>query len=440
MNIYYLHTLIMTASEIYCCILLFQSFAKKREKNNKGIRAFAIVCAQLLIGVTLSLVLDNHFYIKIVLILMEMSVAMFFMFRIHYLKSFILTLFFLGLGILTECATLIFLGWLFPVIAGRPYDFNETFAVNAMAVISELLLFLCVLLVKKIMGHKTSTVLTKREWGIIFAISIISLSSITEIVLDIDLLHNSKQSNLIYIIIGLLIINFIVYYLITDIMKRELKLREYAVFQEKVKNETNMYHSISENLEKQQKRTHEYKNQIVVIRAFLSDGHYQEAKDYIETIDESLKFDMDTIDTNHVIINAILNTKYKEAVGQGIVFVLKVNDLSQLDMSEEDIVIILSNLLNNAIEACRKCKEKIIKFKFILEKGQAVISVINSVADKPVVENGKYLTTKTEERQEHGFGILNVIEAIKRYDGRYFIECEKDEFQFSIVIPFPNMP
>lgn len=437
--VYYMHTLIMTAAEIYCCILLFQSFAEKRETYGRGMKAFAIVCAQFMFGIFVSLALENHFYLKIFLVLMEFSIAMFLMFHIHYLKSLILTLFFLGLGILTECATLIFLGWLYPLTVGRAYDFHETFAVNTMAVISELLLLLCILLVRKISGRKVSKALTKREWVIMLTISFISFWSITEIILDVELMENPEQNSLMNVILGLLIINFIVYYLINNIVERELKLREYAVFHEKIKNETNMYHSMLENLEKQQKRTYEYKNQIAVMRGFLSDGHYQEAKKYIENMDGSLKLNTDAIDTNNVIINAILNAKYREAVSKGIVFVLKVNDLSRLDMSEEDIVIILSNLLSNAIEACQKCKEKIIKFKFILEEGQAVISVINSSAHKPVVKNGRFLTTKTDEAEEHGFGILNVIEAVERYDGRYLTECENDEFQFSIIIPFPNV-
>ena len=47
---------------------------------------------------------------------------------------------------------------------------------------------------------------------------------------------------------GVLAINFIVYYLINNIMEKEMKLREHAVFREKVKSETAMYHSISENI------------------------------------------------------------------------------------------------------------------------------------------------------------------------------------------------
>jgi len=76
-----------------------------------------------------------------------------------------------------------------------------------------------------------------------------------------------------------------------------------------------------------------------------------------------------------VIVNAILNTRYKEATDKGIVFVLKVNNLSNVKICEKDIVLILSNLLNNAIEVCERAKEKVIKLKFMLEEEQIIISV-----------------------------------------------------------------
>ena len=54
----------------------------------------------------------------------------------------------------------------------------------------------------------------------------------------------------------------------------------------------------------------------------------------------------------------------------------RVNDLSQVKMKDEDVVTILLNLLNNAIEACEKCDDKkIIKLKFVNEDGVVIISV-----------------------------------------------------------------
>ena len=64
------------------------------------------------------------------------------------------------------------------------------------------------------------------------------------------------------------------------------------------------------------------------------------------------------------------------------------------------------------------------------------------------MENGRFLTTKTEDNLEHGMGIRNVVETVENYRGRYTIHFDEKEFLFSILLPnlpkaekaFPNLP
>lgn len=432
--VYYIHTVIMVAAEIYCIMLLFQFLAERRSNINRR-KIFGIACIQGLVGLVLSFALIDHFYIRLACVIIEYSTAMFLIFQIRYVKAVALSFLFAGMGFIAECVTLIFLSWIFPLAAGRPFDYEEALSVNTMAVVSKLLLFVLVLSFGKILGRKESDVLGRKEWVILYVISLITILSLAVVVLDIDLVNHPDQRNLMFIIMGMLAINFIVYYLIRDIMRREIQLREYAVLQEKAKGEVAMYHSISENLEEQRRKTHEYKNQIAAIGAYVAGENYQELKEYIGKIAASLKCNMDAIDTNNVIVNAILNTKYQEAVSRGIVVVLRVNDLSELNMREEDIVVILSNLLNNALEACTGGVDDVIRVKFVLEGGQAVISVKNRMEGEPAIKNGNYITTKTGDAGEHGMGIRNVIETVEQYGGRYSISHGGGEFQFTILIP-----
>lgn len=64
------------------------------------------------------------------------------------------------------------------------------------------------------------------------------------------------------------------------------------------------------------------------------------------------------IDTNHMIVNAVLNAKYQEAQESGIGVTIKINDLSGWRMAYNDVTILLANLLDNAIEACKLCEDK----------------------------------------------------------------------------------
>ena len=431
----YVHSVIIVIAEIYCCILLFRSFAGKRNKKNKFItlsEAVVLSCSYFII----TAVFSEQFYLRAMAIFLITSIMMFLMFRIRYSKALVLSMFYYGVDLIVEYATIVIMGRFFPLVTGKALDLSDLFTLNMVSVISKALLLSIILYMRKMIGKKTPDALTAKEWWVLFVISFITIFSLVAIVVKIDLFnHTNQQGFFLYIAMGVLAINFIVYYLINNIMEREMKLREHAVFREKVKSETAMYHSISENLEKQRKRTHEYKNQIAAISALVAGEQYQELNTYIEKINNALQLSMDAVDTNNVIVNAILNTKYREAVSKGMVFILKVNDLSQLKIEEEDIIVILSNLLNNALEACGQCKDKVIKFKFILEGEQVVISVKNNIETEPVVEDGEFVTTKTREAGEHGMGIRNVIETIEKYGGRYVIDYDNEYFQFSILIP-----
>lgn len=429
--------LVFIALELCCCIWLFHSFAAKRRRKNRLTAAADIVAILAAEWVVCDMLFYDNLALKAVAVIGLLSLFMYRWFQIRYTKAAVLVMLFYSLMLVADYMALVVVGTVFP---GKMWDLSNFFIIYGLRIASLALEFGMVFAVKKMLGSKTTDLFTVREWYALAAVSLITIFSVISITMETDWTKYTSQPIAvdffhIHIIGGILCINFIGFYLIHSITERELKLREYAVFREKVNNETAMYRSISENLEKQRKRTHEYKNQLAAISALAAQGAWQELRDYIEQIETTLQHRMDAVDTNHVIVNAILNTKYREAVNKGIVFVLKVNDLSALKIKDEDIVVILSNLLNNALEACEQCETKQIKLKFVLENGQAVISVKNSMAAEPLVENGKILSSKTKDAAEHGMGIQNVAETVEKYGGRYMVDYGEGEFQFSILIP-----
>lgn len=153
-------------------------------------------------------------------------------------------------------------------------------------------------------------------------------------------------------------------------------------------------------------------------------------------LDKGFFKERNAINTNQVVVNAILNTKYEEAINKHIVFVFKVNDLSNIKMEDEDLVVILANLLNNAIEACENCiGKKVIKFKFMMEEQMIILSVKNTCNQMIIYHNNEIATTKMINQDEHGVGIKNIIRIVEKYNGEYVIQNDEDQFYFSIIIP-----
>ena len=275
------------------------------------------------------------------------------------------------------------------------------------------------------------------EWLRFLFFPIFTICTLIALVLTSGSIHNQETDDLFFVIaFGLAGMNIVVFYLMNDILEREMQLRESKIFEVQVKNQTDMYRAVSENFDNQRKKTHEYKNQMMCIDALIEKREYGQLEAYVQNICGKLNRELDAINTNHVIVNAIMNTKYQEALSKNILFVFQMNDLSALRISDEDIVVILANLLNNAIEACEKCKGKrIIKVKFVIEDENVILSVRNTHENNLVFQDNEIQTSKETDMEEHGIGIRNIIQTIEKYGGSYVIRPEENEFYFSIVIP-----
>ena len=197
-----------------------------------------------------------------------------------------------------------------------------------------------------------------------------------------------------------------------------------------------LYRTVSENFDRQRRKTHEYKNQMLCIETLAENGEYDKLKSYVKSITGNLNRELDMIDTNNKIVNAVLNAKYREAVDNNILMVFKINDLSGINISDEDIVQVLSNLLDNAIEAARQCdiNHRLIKLKFTCEDAHTILSVSNTYKYEPQITDDGYMITRKEEKQEHGFGLRNVMAVLDKYNARHVIRCERGEFFFAMML------
>lgn len=278
--------------------------------------------------------------------------------------------------------------------------------------------------------------LETKDWVGIFIITLVS-ALISSITAKESGMAEMYHLDLFVALIGLstVFMNVAIIRLFIQSVKRQKHILESEAIINRVKNETMLYHSIFDNLDRQKKRAHEFDNQLAAIKGMLEQGNIKELEEYVNLLNEKKPKEQPIIDTNHVIVNAILNTKYVEMRDKDILFVMKINDLSGLTIRDDDLVVLLSNLLNNAIEACEQAKEKVVKMKFVIEDNQIILSVKNSIAELPTQVDGKIVTSKTDHPEEHGIGLKNVEEVVEKYNGGYVIDFDNELFSISMMIP-----
>ena len=429
----YVQGIVLTALEIICCKIFFESFGKKRYESS--LRNCFIIFSTIISCYLIVLTFYNKFIIKQILVIVAIALFMSAYVKVKLIKAIVLSLLFQGLLLSIDYLTFWVNISLFKSIA----DINKSYLIDAsmIVVMAKLVLFMTVVIIRKKTGDKMADVLSNADF---LRFMFFPIFTIFTIIALIDTSGNgaNQRQNDVFLAISLCLacMNILLFYLINDILKREIRVRESDIFRLRATNQTDTYRSISENFVKQRRRTHEYKNQILCIESLINTENYAELKNYIKNISGHLSTELDYIKTNNVIVDAILNSKYRETLEKGIMFIFQLNDLSTIGIEDEDIVVILSNLLSNAIEACEKYSgKKVIKLKFIKEGDDIIISVKNTYNGKLEIRDGEIQTSKLYDSDEHGIGIKNIIAVIEKYQGSYTIQNDKEEFYFSIMLP-----
>lgn len=428
----YIYRIFLIFWEIFCCTIFFGSFVEKR-RQICGVKKGALYLTLGLADCLIVTFCSEDFPLKEFLVIVIGAVIFFFLFQVKYFQSVLFYILYQSCALLVDYFTYLVFQRIFEIM---PDTMQRMFVEILMGAVSKMLLYCFVLVINKKFSAKNTDMLTVGEWLRFAAFPVFTIFSMIAMITTWgEEVEREQTSALLCISMGMFVMNFLFFYLVQDILRREMQIREDELFRERAQKETEMYRSISENYNIQRRRAHEFKNQIFCIAELAKEGKYQELNHFLKEYEEEFYRSTDMIDTNHVIVNAIINSKYAEGRKKGVVFVFQVNDLTGIPLKDEDIVIILSNLLNNAMEACEKCEqEKIVKFKFVKEKKHLVIATSNHYEIPVKMVKGQYQTTK-EEKEMHGFGISNIIAAVEKYRGTYVIETEEQQFKFSIMIP-----
>ena len=195
------------------------------------------------------------------------------------------------------------------------------------------------------------------------------------------------------------------------------------------------YQDREEIYERQRRKMHDYKNQLGTIQTLLKSQKEDEAIAFTRKLTESIVVDMSAINTNHPVINAVLNQKYHTMQQKKISVIFKVGDLHEVTMEEEEIVILLSNLLDNAIRESEKVlKEKgkaVVQIKLVYEDGKTILAIRNPVMEKVKIIND---TVQTKRGEYHGIGLLNVKAVVDKYAGEMVLTCDDNAFHAVVIL------
>ena len=248
--------------------------------------------------------------------------------------------------------------------------------------------------------------------------------------------HNNSNSSdvsgsVFAISMVLMISNVGIVYLIHSLEKATNQEQEMVLLKQQIAHQKDNYDALENSYRVQRKSSHEFERHIQTLCDLLDQNAYGTASDYAHRLSRSRSRHVFAIKSNHTVIDVILNQKYQMAQDWNIKMQIQVNDLSQVDIQTDLLVVLLSNLLDNAIEACRNVDgRKEIYCKIVYSMG-LYLSVRNTSRPVNICEN----EIIADAPIEHGYGIPAIKHVLEQVHAEYYFEYHDGWFCFATDIP-----
>jgi sensor histidine kinase YesM len=422
-----IQTLILTYIEATCCSIFFHTFLSEKEKK-PWIKQIIIILFAISTTQT-SVLFSNHFIIRSLIINGFCVLFMKFLYISRTIQAAFFAVCYHGILLTIDGCLLIIV----PYLAGDRMDkiAQNPVYVTVLAVLCKVILFVCIALIyKRFSKEREFNLLKENEW---LFFMIFPTFSIAVILLFFTDLVNSEKTMLI-VSFGMLIENIILFYLIKNFIYRTKQKNESLLMQEKMNNQLRIYQNMDANYKEQLTKTHEFKNQLLCIQELIKTNENEKTLEYIGGLSQAIDTHMNFYNVDHPVINAIVNQKYHQAKKDGITIIMSLSRLSSVKMPEVDLVVLLSNLLDNAIEASRKVDEdkRYIWFRFVQDEEKTMITVKNPVLNHIKIASTILPTTK-ESQWEHGIGMKNINSIVEKYGGESTCSCRNMYFYFVLI-------
>lgn len=237
----------------------------------------------------------------------------------------------------------------------------------------------------------------------------------------------------------LFVVNIIAFYLYDSLAENYIKKSKLALLQKENELYSRQCEIMQSSTEDLQAFRHDMSNQLIILNHLLEEGKDEEAKRQLNQLSHFIKGRVIYSTSGNTIIDGLVNYKLQSVASENIKVKTEIVVPEQLNIDIADLITVLGNLLDNALEALKKVEweQRILTIKIVFSQERLIGRITNTYCGEIYKKDDKILTSK-QEKQKHGYGLGNVEKIIKKYNGYMEIDHASEEFRVDFIIYLPQ--
>lgn len=198
------------------------------------------------------------------------------------------------------------------------------------------------------------------------------------------------------------------------------------------------YDSLASHMDDMKKARHDLRQHLAVVQSYLDRDDKTGLAEYIDIYKNELPPDILELYCRNDIVNAVICYYASLAREAKIQFDATADYPENCAVSGTDITVLLGNLLENALEACKRERGKLPFIRLRMkQRGQsALLILVDNTSLVPVAFYGD--TPLSSKREGVGIGIASMRDIVSRYNGTVEFEQKDEVFYASVYLELPE--
>lgn len=230
---------------------------------------------------------------------------------------------------------------------------------------------------------------------------------------------------------------FLIYYITRSYERNNILHRSIA----QMENREAMERISEENYKQLRSIRHDMKNRYAIMQGMLDLGQYEELRKYFREMNKEAAEPLSQVNSGNISLDLALNLEISKAVAYGIETDTRVIVPETLPVPDLDMDKILTNLLDNAIEACQKIEtgKKNIKIDIETVHDTYLVMEISNTVREDRLDTALSLETDKPDKKMHGLGSKIVDGIVAKYKGQINRSIEDGRFVVKAMLDMSSI-